>query len=67
MQNDQLKMFASMIKINDRDFLAINQSGLVESYGSGFQEIYGDDLKGRKFSDACKDWEELLKTASLKK
>ena len=36
MQNDQLKMFASMIKINDRDFLAINQSGLVESYGSGF-------------------------------
>ena len=59
-END-LKAILAMIKINERDYMSISENGTVENFGTSYDEIFSDNLRGKKIETYCPQWRKLQK------
>ena len=63
-EEGELKLFLGIIKLNERDYLAISEKGIIENVGLAFDEILPTNRKGRSAAEIFPFWIILAQKAS---
>jgi hypothetical protein len=56
-----------MVKMNEKDFIAVSSEGIIEGFGVNFLQIIPQQFRGKKFSMVCNKWEDIWMNATHSK